>query len=151
MSSRGCPLYMAPELFSNEGAHSYSSDFWALGCIMFELRMNGTPFSCKWHRDQQTTPEDQVSGFYQEEVDGTPQDILENIRKFQLSTIVDMIIARSNRSDKIKRQQRSKSPSKGQYNPNSGAREEFVPTISPELMDLLCWILDRIPSYRCTW
>ena len=31
MGSRGTPDYMSPELFTEEGMHSYQSDFWAIG------------------------------------------------------------------------------------------------------------------------
>jgi len=35
-------LYMAPELFIEGGIHSYASDFWSLGCVLYELFL-GTP------------------------------------------------------------------------------------------------------------
>jgi len=35
---------MAPELFQDDGLYSFSSDFWALGCILFELAMGHPPF-----------------------------------------------------------------------------------------------------------
>jgi serine/threonine protein kinase len=44
IESRGCPPYMAPELFTSEGVHSYQSDFWALGCVFYELRRGQPPF-----------------------------------------------------------------------------------------------------------
>lgn len=44
MESRGTPPYMAPELFANEGMHSFTSDFWALGCVLYELRRGVPPF-----------------------------------------------------------------------------------------------------------
>lgn len=42
----GDPVYMAPELFSSEGmdAASFASDFWALGCVLFELLTGEPPF-----------------------------------------------------------------------------------------------------------
>lgn len=40
----GTPYYMAPELFSDIGCHSYSSDFWSLGCLLFELATGKPPF-----------------------------------------------------------------------------------------------------------
>ena len=42
---RGTPYYMAPELFLDEGVHSYGSDLWALGCVLFELRVGYPPWA----------------------------------------------------------------------------------------------------------
>jgi len=36
---------MAPELFHDSGVHSYFSDFWSLGCVLFELAAGKPPFS----------------------------------------------------------------------------------------------------------
>ena len=38
------PCYTAPELFSDEGAYSYKTDLWALGCIMYEMAIGQVPF-----------------------------------------------------------------------------------------------------------
>ncbi|KAI9922031.1 hypothetical protein PsorP6_001909 [Peronosclerospora sorghi] len=40
----GSPHYMAPELFQQPAVHSFASDFWALGCVLFELRTGRQPF-----------------------------------------------------------------------------------------------------------
>jgi len=37
---KGTPYYMAPE-----GVHSYASDFWALGCVLYELATGKPPFT----------------------------------------------------------------------------------------------------------
>jgi serine/threonine-protein kinase ULK4 len=44
IANRGCAPYMAPELFTSEGVHSFQSDFWSLGCVLYELRMGFLPF-----------------------------------------------------------------------------------------------------------
>lgn len=44
LSERGTPAYMAPELFTPEGVHSFQSDFWALGCVLYQLRRGTLPF-----------------------------------------------------------------------------------------------------------
>ena len=38
------PCYTAPELFMEDGLYSFKTDFWALGCIMFELAVGQVPF-----------------------------------------------------------------------------------------------------------
>ncbi|XP_077232512.1 kinase family with ARM repeat domain-containing protein [Tasmannia lanceolata] len=43
-AKRGTPCYMAPELFQDEGVHSYASDFWALGCVLYECYAGRPPF-----------------------------------------------------------------------------------------------------------
>jgi len=35
---------MAPELFDDGGVHSYASDFWALGCVLYECYAGRPPF-----------------------------------------------------------------------------------------------------------
>ncbi|XP_021808628.1 serine/threonine-protein kinase RUNKEL [Prunus avium] len=43
-AKRGTPCYMAPELFEEGGVHSYASDFWALGCVLYECYAGRPPF-----------------------------------------------------------------------------------------------------------
>ena len=41
-TGRGAPCYMAPELFADGSFHSFASDLWALGCVIYEC-VTGTP------------------------------------------------------------------------------------------------------------
>ncbi|WVY92506.1 hypothetical protein V8G54_031594 [Vigna mungo] len=43
-AKRGTPSYMAPELFEDGGVHSYASDLWALGCVLYECYAGRPPF-----------------------------------------------------------------------------------------------------------
>ncbi|XP_042022786.1 serine/threonine-protein kinase RUNKEL-like [Salvia splendens] len=43
-AKRGTPCYMSPELFQDGGVHSYASDFWALGCVLYECYTGRPPF-----------------------------------------------------------------------------------------------------------
>ncbi|KAG7018649.1 Serine/threonine-protein kinase RUNKEL [Cucurbita argyrosperma subsp. argyrosperma] len=43
-TKRGTPCYMAPELFKEDGIHSYASDMWALGCVLYECFVGRPPF-----------------------------------------------------------------------------------------------------------
>ncbi|XP_057957472.1 serine/threonine-protein kinase RUNKEL [Malania oleifera] len=43
-AKRGTPFYMAPELFQDGGVHSYASDLWSLGCVLYECYTGRPPF-----------------------------------------------------------------------------------------------------------
>ena len=42
---------MAPELFADSGVHSFYSDFWSLGCVLYELAAGKPPFSSNSLKD----------------------------------------------------------------------------------------------------
>jgi serine/threonine-protein kinase ULK4 len=51
---RGSPFYMAPELFFESGCHTFGSDIWALGVLIFEIVTGATPYSaCKSFQELQ--------------------------------------------------------------------------------------------------
>lgn len=155
MSARGTPLFMAPELFSAEGVHSFASEFWSLGCLMFELRMGGQPFSCRWWGSEDS--EESIG-------DGRVPDIVDNIRTKELTHILQQMIVQNQQ-----RQQdrgggsrggssggRNSTPSKTSAKGRSEVAKEdnmhsYVPSMSRELFDLLAWLLEKVPHYRCDW
>jgi serine/threonine protein kinase len=46
-NKRGSPYYMSPELFYSDGIHSYASDLWAFGAVLYELATGRPPFYSK--------------------------------------------------------------------------------------------------------
>lgn len=46
---RGNVRFLAPELFLACGAHSYASDFWGLGCLLFLMKTGRLPFEADFH------------------------------------------------------------------------------------------------------
>ena len=47
----GTPYYMAPELFAEGGVHSFYTDFWSLGCVLYELAAGRPPFTSNSLKD----------------------------------------------------------------------------------------------------
>ena len=45
LAHRGTPCYMAPEMFTSEGVHSYATDLWELGCTLYECAAGRPPFT----------------------------------------------------------------------------------------------------------
>ena len=48
---KGTPCYMAPELFQEDGIHSFYSDLWSLGCVLYELSSGQPPFMSNSFQD----------------------------------------------------------------------------------------------------
>lgn len=42
---------MAPELFTEGGVHSFYTDFWSLGCVLYELAAGRPPFTSNSLKD----------------------------------------------------------------------------------------------------
>lgn len=50
-NKKGTPFYMAPELFQEDGVHSFYSDLWSLGCVLYELASGQPPFVSNFFQD----------------------------------------------------------------------------------------------------
>lgn len=135
LESRGHFSYMAPELYSSEGFHSYSSDFWSLGCVLYELRRGVAPFG-------------------NDSVDVSV--LLERIKEVEPVTnpIVfnekDRNITNSNSKRRHESDLRDRKVDPTNFN-SSGVDFIGVPAISADFADLLLWLLEKMPVNRCVW
>lgn len=126
LSSRGTPRHMAPELFSAEAVHSFASDFWSLGCVVYELRCGRHPFSSRVgagfnRKAQSEEPEEDALLAAEGEGEDDP------VHRAALAELVESL--------------RSRDPL------DSGEADG----LSPALRDLLGWLLEKVPSFRCGW
>jgi serine/threonine protein kinase len=121
IEGRGYPPYMAPELFTSEGCHSYQSDFWSLGCTFYELRRGSPPFG-------------NLGGFSLEKLMSNIRDI-DPVHSPLVSNVV--LPSPSRRG--------------GGNTSSTSNKEERVPLINAELADLLHWLLEKSPLNRCNW
>lgn len=121
MSTRGFVTCMAPELFTSEGMHSFQSDFWAIGCLLYQLRRGTNAFG-----DCNTMSTEQI---------------VNNIRTIEpvLSPLSQMTS-----SDE-------KYNNKNGNNKNSNSHHNSIPAMTAELADLLMWLMEKSPSDRCSW
>jgi serine/threonine protein kinase len=137
---------MAPELFTPEGVHSFQSDMWSMGVLLYELRQGYLPFG-----------DDTIISLEQ---------VMENIR------VIDPIqhpVGPSHGSNT-----NTNTPIKGTNNNNnrngtpdrnhhSSSSSSAIPTnnnhnngvsaiqISIVLSDLVQWLLEKAPMNRCSW
>lgn len=149
---KGTPAYMSPELFNLEGVYSYCSDFWAVGCVLYELRRGVPPFGWEYTSSSGTV---------------TLKDLIERINTAE--PVSDPIVfadhtdnnnnngnsnsnnnnynsSHGNNRDKDIKVDRSYS-SKSQSNPGSN----ITPSLTSEFADLLRWLLEKSPADRCAW
>ena len=132
IETRGAPPYMAPELFLSEGVHSYSSDFWSVGCVLYELRRGVPPFGRQVEM----------------------KELIERIRTAK--PVENPIVAMEPQSngttkkdidiDRLPRENNHNQDHLNEDNKNIG-----IPRLSAELGDLLQSLLEKEPMHRCTW
>ena len=64
---QGTPCYMAPELFLEDGVHSFASDIWSFGCVLYEMAVGQPPFVSRSFEELwqmiMTEPTPRVPGF----------------------------------------------------------------------------------------
>jgi serine/threonine-protein kinase ULK4 len=75
----GTPSYMAPELFLEGGVHSFASDLWSLGCMLYEMASGRPPFV-----------DTQLQGLI-ERIVGTPHSKVEGYSK-EFNDLLDLLL-----------------------------------------------------------
>ena len=136
LEQRGTLPYMAPELFGPEGVHSFCSDFWALGCVLYELRRGAPPYgNCNMPLSQ----------------------LLEHINN--LNPIDHPLMPNANNERAAAVAEPSKE-AKG-HAPSSSDRiapqdtaagsSTSIPSMTAKLADLLLWLMEKRPMHRCSW
>lgn len=70
IENRGFPQYMAPELFNNNAVHSYFSDFWSFGCILYVFRRGLE--SLPWSAPQDEPLESMISKIHSSDIFSSP-------------------------------------------------------------------------------
>lgn len=128
LEQRGTAQYMAPELFVPEGVHSFSSDFWALGCVLYELRRGAAPYG------DASTP--------------LPQ-LIESINN--LDPIDRPLLAAEPSKEAKGHAPSSSDRGVTVTQTNNTAPGSSVPSMTAKLADLLLWLMEKRPVHRCSW
>jgi serine/threonine protein kinase len=127
LTQRGTCEYMAPELWRQDGLHSYSSDFWALGCVLYELRRGQEPFGVG-------------------DTDHARKQLLQNIETIEpvMVPLAPFKAIKPTQSD-------SRTPGGTSDSNTPGRVPDCLPSMSAELGDLLRWLLEKQPQSRPDW
>jgi serine/threonine protein kinase len=143
LEQRGTPPYMSPELWREDGVHSFASDFWALGCVLYELRRGQQPYG---------------------DEDTELRQLLDNIQciepvyeplppyKAERSPSADNATSGySSRGPPQVAQRTGRAPKSPGVAAGADSGPLPLPSMSAELGDLLCWLLEKQPQNRCDW
>ena len=145
---KGTAAYMSPELFTLEGIHSYCSDFWAVGCVLYELRRGVPPFGWEYSGSSgSVSTKDLVERINTAEPVGNPIVFSDHTDNHS-NTNTNYSNSHGSNRDKESKGDRSYS-SRGSSNSSSGVSS--TPSVTPEFADLLQWLLEKSPSDRCLW
>ena len=129
LNQRGYLPYMAPELFSPDGTHSYGSDLWNLGCVLFELRRGALPFG-------EFTAAPSGASVPPTTLDPN-QGLIEKINTIDPFASLGSEAGVGTTTPPGHPSPQTPSPSTGNF--------------SPELADLLHWLLEKFAGHRCDW
>ena len=132
IETRGAPPYMAPELFVSEGVHSFSSDFWSVGCVLYELRRGVPPFG------RQVEIKELIERIRTARPVENPIVAMEPQPNGTTKKDIDI--------DRLPRENNNNQDHLNEDNKNVG-----IPRVSAELGDLLQLLLEKEPMHRCTW
>lgn len=166
--SRGSPSYMSPELFLSEGTHSYSSDFWALGCVLYEMRRGMAPFG---QYDGEVPAKEEGKSEVASDRGAAADGGDEGGNSASLEKLVELIrtlepienpLPCVNRTPSISSDagggrfnhnstSKHKTSSSSQSTASSSRLETNIPPFSSEMADLLGWMLEKSPMDRITW
>lgn len=136
LDTRGTPTYMSPELFTYDGVHSYSSEFWALGCVLYELRKGVAPFGNHTMIDNNEL----ISNIQSIEPIHYPKFYMDSNCNNGSTINMDSKV-HNNKLNKIDNNNQN----------NNKKKSKHSPVLSAELGDLLQWLLEKSPNNRCEW
>lgn len=143
---KGTTAYMSPELFTIEGVHSYCSDFWAMGCVLYELRRGVPPFGWEYSSSSgSVTAKELIERINNAEPVGTPIVFANNTETYSNNNNNTNYNSNQNNKDNEKKSDRTYSTK------NSNNSINTTPSVTPEFADLLCWLLEKAPIDRCSW
>lgn len=146
--SRGTSAYMSPELFTPEGVYSYCSDFWAVGCVLYELRRGVPPFGWEYSSASlSVSTQELIDRINTAEPVDNPIVFADNSDNQNNNS--NAYHTNNNNNNKDKDSKGSDRSYSSRNNVNSNSHQ--TPAVTLEFSDLLKWLLEKHPSDRCVW
>lgn len=121
--------YTAPEILSNSGVVSFASDFWGLGCVLFQLRRGQLPFH-NGDGDSNTSASHTKPGSASNR--SPSKALLSNTPEALVKRIIS-----------------SENPFSRDSMMDSAVSD--IPSVTTEFYDLVSWLLECSPIHRVTW
>ena len=144
MEFRGLPAYMSPELFTSTGMHSFGSDFWSLGCVLYELRRGVPPFGWELFPTSSSSSSASIA----------LRELIHRINTAEpIATPVNFAEPANNNKDNGSASSSTRDRSFSNKNtPGKGKNAQYsIPSVTSDLADLLLWLLEKNPADRCEW